>query len=304
MAAENENQCHFQRKLGPRGEREALARPLPSGAVPSRFDTDTEARPAGEGRFAVRIDPGWWVVRGPNGGYIGALLVRALERAVGDPARVLRSITIHYVRPPADGEALVEVQLERVGRSVTTASARLLQGGRLQALALASFAQPRPSPEIRHALPPEVPPPEACPPRPPTALRIPIHERYEQRFAIGPSPDAPERTREARSGGWLRLREPRPLDAALLVAYADAWPPSVFVCDVLPRVAGGVPTLDLTVHVRTPLPAPGLRPEDPVLVVFRTREVSQGLLEEDGEIWSPGGHLLAHSRQLAILMPG
>jgi hypothetical protein len=56
--------------------------------------------------------------------------------------------------------------------------------------------------------------------------------------------------------------------------------------------------------VRTPLPAPDLSPGDPVLVVFRTREVSQGLLEEDGEIWSRGGRLLAHSRQLAILMPG
>jgi acyl-CoA thioesterase len=272
--------------------------------VPSRFDIDTEARPLGEGRFAVRIDPGWWVVRGPNGGYIGALLVRALERAVDDPARVLRSITIHYLRTPAEGEAFVDVQLERTGRSVTSASARLLQGEALQALALASFARPRPSPELRHAIPPEAAPFEACSPRPDFEARIPIHERFEQRFAIGPSPDAPERTREARTGGWLRLREPRPLDAALLVAYADAWPPSVFVCDQLPRVAGGVPTLDLTVHVRTPLPAPDLSPGEPVLVVFRTREVSQGLLEEDGEIWSPGGRLLAHSRQLAILMPG
>lgn len=88
------------------------------------------------------------------------------------------------------------------------------------------------------------------------------------------------------------------------MAYADAWPPAVFVSDALPRVAGGVPTLDLTVHVRTPLPVPDMRPDDPVLVVFKTREVSQGLLEEDGEIWSPGGRLLAHSRQLAMLMPG
>jgi acyl-CoA thioesterase len=270
--------------------------------VPSRFDADTEVQPLGDGRFGVRIDPGWWVVRGPNGGYIAALLVRALERAVGDPARVLRSITIHYLRPPAVGEATVEARLERTGRTVTSASARLVQGEKLQALALASFARPLSSPELRHARPPDVAPPEACAPRPDHA--IPIHERFEQRFAVGPAPGTSERTPEARTGGWLRLREPRPLDAALLVAYADAWPPAVFVSDALPRVAGGVPTLDLTVHVRTPLPAPDVGADDPVLVVFRTREVSQGLLEEDGEIWSPGGRLLAHSRQLALLMPG
>jgi hypothetical protein len=56
------------------------------------------------------------------------------------------------------------------------------------------------------------------------------------------------------------------------------------------------------VHVRTPLPVAGVCPEDPVLVSFRTREVSQGLLEEDGEIWTRDGRLLAHSRQLAVLL--
>ncbi len=266
----------------------------------SRFDRDTEPRPLGNGAFEVRIDRGWWVVRGPNGGYIAALLVRALERAVADAARMLRSLTVHYVRAPGEGEARVETTLERAGRSVTTASARLLQGGQLQALALAAFALPRPSAELHHALRPEVPPHEACPPR--SGSGIPIRERFELRFAIGPPPFDGPRSREARTGGWLRLAEPRPLDAALLVAYADAWPPSVFACSELPQLAGGIPTVDLTVHVRTPLPVPGLRAEDPVLVAFRTREVSQGVLEEDGEIWSPDGRLLAHSRQLAILL--
>jgi acyl-CoA thioesterase len=275
---------------------------LCSAAVSTRFDRDTEARSLGDGAYEVRIDPGWWVVRGPNGGYIAALLVRALEQAVGDPARVLRSFTVHFLRPPAAGPAGIDVRIERAGRSVTTASARLLQDGRLQALAVAAFAVPRAAPELHHALAPEVAPSEACPPR--GGSPIPIHERYEQRFAIGPLPFTGPRTREARTGGWLRLAEPRVLDAALLVAYADAWPPSLFACSELAGPAGGIPTLDLTVHVRTPLPVPGLRPDDPVLVSFHTREVSQGVLEEDGEVWSRDGRLLAHSRQLAILLEG
>ena len=268
--------------------------------MPTRFDRDTEPQPLGGGAYGVRVDRGWWVVRGPNGGYIAALLVRALEHAVADPARSLRSLTVHYLRPPAEGEARVETVLERTGRTVTTASARLLQGGKLQALALAAFARGSASPELHHALPPEVAPPEACPPR--DEPGIPIHERFEQRFAIGPLPRSGPRAREARTGGWLRLVEPRPLDAALLVAYTDAWPPSIFATDEIPLAAGGAPTVDLTVHIRAPLPAPGVGPEDPVLVSFRTREISQGLLEEDGEIWSRDGRLLAHSRQLALLL--
>ena len=282
---------------GPRRERGGL---LCSCAVPTRFDRDTQPRPLGGGAYGVRIERGWWVVRGPNGGYIAALLVRALEQAVGDPSRPLRSLTVHYLRPPAEGEARVETALERAGRGVTNASARLFQAGKLKAIALAAFARASASVEMHHALPPEVAPAEACPLR--SASGIPIHEQFEQRVAIGPLPMSGPRTREARTGGWLRLVEPRPLDAALLVAYADAWPPAVFATSEIPPSAGGVPTVDLTVHVRTPLPAPGVGPADPVLVSFRTREVSQGLLEEDGEIWSRDGRLLAHSRQLAVLL--
>jgi hypothetical protein len=36
--------------------------------------------------------------------------------------------------------------------------------------------------------------------------------------------------------------------------------------------------------------------------VFRTREVAGGFLEEDGELWSRGGVLLAHSRQLGVVL--
>ena len=36
----------------------------------TRFDTDTGLEPVGEGVFEGRIDPGWFVFVGPNGGYL------------------------------------------------------------------------------------------------------------------------------------------------------------------------------------------------------------------------------------------
>jgi len=63
----------------------------------------------------------------------------------------------------------------------------------------------------------------------------------------------------------------------------------------------GVPTVDLTVHVRATLPTPHVGPADHVLMIFRTREVRDGFLEEDGEIWSRDGVLLAQCRQLAVM---
>ena len=48
----------------------------------------------------------------------------------------------------------------------------------------------------------------------------------------------------------------------------------------------------------------GLEPEAFVLGQFRTRTVAEGFLEEDGELWTANGVLLAQSRQLAVMLLG
>jgi acyl-CoA thioesterase len=59
-----------------------------------------------------------------------------------------------------------------------------------------------------------------------------------------------------------------------------------------------VPTLDLTIHFRAPLPAAG---DGWGLAVFESRMSAGGTWEEDGELWTSGGVLLAQSRQLAMI---
>jgi acyl-CoA thioesterase len=105
---------------------------------------------------------------------------------------------------------------------------------------------------------------------------------------------------EALAGGWMRLLEPAAVDAPLLALYADLWLPPVFARLESPVAA---PTIDLTIHFRDPEAAAALAAEDHVLGVFRSHYAAGGLVEEDGELWSPDGVLLAHSRQLALLVP-
>ncbi len=270
--------------------------------MPSRFAADTSVTALGGGAFAARMDRGWWIERGPNGGYVAAVVLRALGEAVGDPNRTPRSLTVHYQAPPAEGEVRIDTTVERAGRLLSFVSARLTQGDRLLATAQGAFAIPMAGPEFVDIAMPAVPPPEDVP-RTPAAMAsggpvIPMRERYEMRWCVGAPPfsGAPE----ALAGGWIRLADPHPADHPLLAALTDAWMPPIF-SRTQQRLA--VPTIDLTVHFRAPLPAAQVDPDGWFLVVFRSQLAADGFVEEDGEVWSRGGTLLAHSRQLAVLLP-
>ena len=79
-----------------------------------------------------------------------------------------------------------------------------------------------------------------------------------------------------------------------------AWLPPVFGRLAVPLAA---PTIDLTIHFRDPAAALAVPPDEPILGVFRSDYAADGLAESDGELWSPDGVLLAHSRQLMLLLP-
>jgi acyl-CoA thioesterase len=263
--------------------------------LPTDFDRDTAAEPLGAGRHRVRFDPRWRVVRGPNGGYVAAVLVNAIKAEV-DPARQLRSLSVHYLAAPEEADAEVHVRVERAGRSLTSVSARCEQNGRTVALALAALATPYPSGlDFQEATMPEVAPPETieAPPWEGATEAPPFSSNFVMRPALGaPVFSGGER---AHTGGWLRLRDERPIDEALLVAFSDSWWPAVYSLSDQPLL---VPTIDLTVHLRAELP----RPQEDVLVEVHTDTARHGFLEEDTRIFARDGTLLSHSRQLALAL--
>ncbi|MCU1451690.1 MAG: acyl-CoA thioesterase [Acidimicrobiales bacterium] len=262
------------------------------------FESDTAVRLSSPGVYEAHVDEKWWVFRGPNGGYISAILLRAMTEAVGDPGRPARSLTVHFLSPPAPGQAHVEVAIERVGRSLTSTSARLLQDGRLVATALAAFSGGRDGPEYSELEMPSVPPAAEVPTR--GVEGAPPHtEMFDFRPAVGGAPFTAGD--EAVTGGWFRFREAQLADPVVMTAYADGWFPAVFSRT---RDPIGVPTVDLTVHFREPLPLSGASPENFYLVVFRAPLSHGGFMVEDGEIWSSDGRLVAQARQLAVVLDG
>ncbi len=252
--------------------------------------------------FGAEVSPDWRAGRGPHGGYLAAMLTRALIAAVAEPARAPRSLTIHYARAPVAGPVRIATVIERRGRSLSTVSARMEQDGKLIALALAAFSVAWDGPEISTIEMPDVAPAD---PEDNSGAFIehgapPFTEHIIMQPRLQGVPFAGTE-QQMEITGWIGLAEERPLDAPMLAFLSDALIPAPFMRTAEPAPA---PTIDLTVHFRVAMPrTPDPDPREMALVRTRTNSIHEGFFEEDGWIWAADGTLLAQSRQLAILMP-
>jgi acyl-CoA thioesterase len=273
------------------------------------FDRATAVEPTREGLYRGSVDPGWSAPMGPNGGYLAAIVIRAIEAAL-DPAgeRRMRSLTCHYLRRPVDGPIELHVEQIRSGRRFTSARVTARQEGRDVLAAIAALSVPG-LPEVATWLPspPAVDPPPGSGRGEHDWLgydeRMPAlmsHVRIAPRIGGMPfSGLAPESGQAPETGGWIELAEPRGVDAAYVALCTDVWWPPALQPLTAPA---GAPTIDLTIHFRADLPREPL-PDQPVLGHFRSTAAADGLVDEDGVVFAADGTLLAQSRQLALFTP-
>jgi acyl-coenzyme A thioesterase PaaI-like protein len=249
------------------------------------------------------------------GGYALALALAAMDAEVAattgvdEAPRTVRALTMHFLRPFSPGAFRAEVTLDRVGRTVSTLSARLSTEGRLCGLAVATYATDRPAPEFTDAAMPTVAPVGADEEPAAVTMRVPAHDHYH----FWPRHATPARARDASAdrgpdrgpgggpgfmGGWIVPHVPEPVTAGLLCAYGDIWIPVVHHRLAVPSISM---TSDFTAHFRHPLPAADVDPASPILVSMSTRAAVNGFVDEDTEIWTADGRLLASTRQLRVL---
>ena len=285
-----------------------MAEPASAGApgAPGPFERDTTVslreRDGEAAVFDAAVADGWVAGRGPHGGYLAAMLLRALVETVADERRAPRSLTIHYARAPEPGPVVIRTVLERAGRSLSTVSARMEQEGQLMALVLGAFSVPWEAPPIDDLPIPDVEGPDVER-RPGTALQFgapPFTRHIVMQPRFQGQPLTGER-RPMELGAWVGLAEARPLDALAVAFFADALIPTPFMATGAPAAA---PTVDLTIHFRAALPRPQDRaPNQLCYAQMSSKLLAEGFFEEDGVIWAADGTVLAQSRQLALLMP-
>ncbi|MFE9678864.1 thioesterase family protein [Streptomyces sp. NPDC006259] len=278
----------------------------PAALGDSEFDRDTAVTLREPGVYDTDLSAGWTVFGAVNGGYLLAVLGRALADALphGDPF----TVTAHYLSASRPGPAVVRTETVRAGRTLSTGQASLFQRDeegreveRIRVLASYGDLDTLPDDVRTSAKPPALPPigqcfgPEDGPAPAPDADQQPIAERLMLKLdpsTVGWALGQPSGKGEMRA--WFGLADGRDADPLSLLLAVDALPPTAFDLGI----AGWVPTIELTVHVRR-RPAPG-----PVRVSLTTRNLAGGFLEEDGEVWDSEDRLVAQSRQLARVRLG
>lgn len=265
----------------------------------SEFDRDTAVTFREDGVFDAELSAGWTIIRAVNGGYLLALLGRALGEALphSDPF----SVSAHYLTASVPGPAVIRTQVVRTGRTLSTGGASLFQfaedGSEVERIrVLATYGDLGGlTDEVRtSAEPPVIPPMEHCLGPGDGPAPIPGSSAITERLDIKLDPattgwavGAPSGKGEMR--GWFGLADGRDADPLSLLLTVDALPPTSFELGL----KGWTPTIELTTHIRC-RPAPG-----PLRVSITTRNLIGGFLEEDADVWDSAGRLVAQSRQLA-----
>ncbi|MEU9135588.1 thioesterase family protein [Streptomyces sp. NPDC048404] len=265
----------------------------------SEFDRDTAVTPRGAGVYDVDLSAGWTIINAVNGGYLLAVLGRALADALphSDPF----TVSAHYLTASQPGPAVIRTDVVRTGRTLSTGQASLFQYDdegreieRIRVLASYGDLDSLPDDVRTTAVPPAIPPMDQCFGPQDAPAPIPGSSAITDRLFLKLDPatlgwalGAPSGKGEMRS--WFGLADGRDADPLSLLLAVDALPPTAFEIGL----SGWVPTVELTVHVRS-RPAPG-----PLRVSITTRNLAGGFLEEDAEVWDSADRLVAQSRQLA-----
>ncbi len=249
--------------------------------------------------FAAEISPDWTIGGKPNGGYLLAMMGRAVT-AAGAHRHVLAA-SAHFLRAPDPGPATITTEELRAGRSASQLHARLSQDGRIcvEALFTTGELDPDARPYWTDGVPAAgVVPFEDClrvPPQTPTGVQARMMGEVDMRI----EPATAEFARAQPTGrgvlrGWLALPDETPFDPISLLWSIDSFPPATF--DI--ELTGWVPTLELTAYVRA-LPAPG-----PVRVLQRVHLIDGQRFDEACFIWDSTGRLVAQATQLAAIRLG
>lgn len=255
-----------------------------------QFDQDIQLKQEKDNIFSGTISENWSINGVPDGGYLMAILTQAMM--LNSDMKSTPIITANYLNRCEPGKAQVSTEELATSRQFHRLQAILSQNGEEKIRAFGTFAS-----EKNECVLESYDKPAATFAKLEDCLPVPELPQYtlfgRMDIRLDPlstgwlSGDLSERS-EMR--GYIRFKDDRFFDIFGILLAADSFPPAVLTSQ---GMAAWVPTLEFSVNIRNIPQKAWLK------CVFRTRFITCGLLEEDGEIWDQDDQLIAISRQIA-----
>ena len=255
-----------------------------------------------KGVFSFTPDPKYFVGNTPHGGYLLALMNKAMTSVLPHPSAI--NSNVYYLERTEPEPAELHVELLRTSRGSSMGQVKLIQNKKLTCLysSLCSDFQymkgysglGTPLPEIINSVPEK-------------DFKVMNYENFKvgstpsfiQQLEMFVHPDHAWWDRsisndvaEARCSAYLELKG----------GIADTYVLS-YLADILPPVVqnkygalGWIPTLALTCNIRQ------LPKTNRLFIDGLAKDISNGYFEQDCYIWDMDGNLVATSRQLAKIL--
>ncbi len=264
--------------------------------TPHLFDEATRVV-AGDSRWQGRTSDDYWAFVGPFGGVTAATILRALiehPQRAGDPL----SLTVNFCAPIAQGAFDIDVRLVKANRSTQHWSVELTQNNaEVTTLATAVFAERRPSWSHQPAAFPQATAFEQTLPY--ANATIPWVRQYDFRFVEGEPKlggSAKAEPASAFSKLWIGDRAPRKIDSLSLMSMSDAFFGRIFHVrrEIVP-----FGTVSLTTYFHANADDLAAESISRILAVADAKIFHKSYGDQNGELWSPQGRLLATTHQIA-----
>jgi acyl-CoA thioesterase len=267
-----------------------------------QFQSALKLDQVSENIFSFTPDSRYFVGNTPHGGYLLALMNKALSSVLTHPNSI--NSNVYYLDRTEPKPAELHVEVIRTSRGSSMGQVRLMQNGKLTCLfsALCSDFQ-----YMKGHSGLETPLPEIMNSVPENQFKVMNYENFKagstpsfiQQLEMSVHPDHAWWDRdismdvaEARCSAFLELKGGA-ADTFVLSYLADILPP---VVQNKYGSLGWVPTLTLTCNIRQ------LPKTNRLFIDGLAKDISNGYFEQDCNIWDMDGNLVATSRQLAKIL--
>lgn len=257
------------------------------------LDDSLRLEALGNDEFRSQTDERYWNMKGPYGGWIAALMVKAVLSGLEDARFEPIALTVDFMKAPQEGALVLRRYCDRAGRTAAFWRVVLdMPDGTPCARAVVTLAPHRDTLVFSEPRMPQVPPAEAVETFNARMLPINWAKLYETRPIKGKMGDV---TSDAHSLVWTRDADGRPLDYLSVTAIADSPFPRLFLATGRPS---NISTVSMTVYFHSTAAEFASIGNDSILLDARCERSAGGFYDQHTRMHAPGGELIAVSQQM------